>query len=129
MNFTQEDIDFLESEAHNGITSTLDSSGAYVRDLDHGIKQHYENVYRRVIEPTFVLCFHCNHDVFKLVRDTHLAYNKFKAAAPVAAEAPAPVTVAPPAHSFASDAEARKVNSRVKAKAKPAQKIVGEGDE
>lgn len=80
MNYSESEIAFLESEAVNGKTSTMDSSAAYVRNLDRGIKEKYEAIYRRLINPKFVLCYWCGNEVFAMVRDVHKTYNIWKAA-------------------------------------------------
>lgn len=148
--FTAEDIAFLESEAHNGLTATLDSSSAYVRNLDHNIKQQYERVYQSVVNPDFVLCYHCSTEVFSMVRRVHAVYKTFKAARKPAAELGEPVgepidfaantpNEIPPV-TIAETADGEPIvetievpaekPKRSRAKAKPAiEPIVGEGDE
>jgi hypothetical protein len=61
---TQEDLDFL------GVERKVDGETIkvkYVKNLEQGVKQQYENIYKRVINPDFVLCFHCSNEVFDMV--------------------------------------------------------------
>lgn len=75
--FIQEDIDFLndlnsgeKEESRVGLTV----KHGYVRNLDRDKLQQFENIYKRVINPAFVLCFHCSTDVLNMIRELYEAF-------------------------------------------------------
>lgn len=66
--FIQEDIDFLGTDQKvNAETVKV----GYIKNLDYHVKQQYENIYKRVIDSQFVLCFHCGNEVFAMVKRLH----------------------------------------------------------
>jgi hypothetical protein len=69
--FTDEDLAFL------GVERKVDGETVkvqYVKNLEYPVKQQYENIYKRVIDPDFVLCFHCGNEVFSMVEKLQLLY-------------------------------------------------------
>lgn len=76
MSFTAEDLEFLNSNAINGVTVKV----GYVKNLDTAVKQQYENLYKRVIDERFNLCFWCDTEVFKMVEKLHATYEAHIAA-------------------------------------------------
>jgi hypothetical protein len=69
--FLQEDIEFLDSlntspvpESNIGMTAER----GYIRELERPELQHLENIYKKMIDPSFSLCFWCKNDVLKMVQ-------------------------------------------------------------
>jgi hypothetical protein len=90
--FTDEDIAFLGTERKVDAETV---KVGYIKNLEYPVKQQYENIYKRVIDPAFVLCFHCSNEVFNMVKKLQELYAGQATKAVPAASAPEEIIPTP----------------------------------